>query len=87
MLNSFVKTESFAIAAKELGVDQQELAKALQADVNDFAQIEIVADPDVINKNLIRFAKVELDNDVSDFMDYNLRGSLLTPITFTATDK
>lgn len=87
VLNSFAKTESFAIAAKELGADQQELAKALQADVNDFAQIEIVADPNAINKNLIRFAKVELDNDVSDFMDYNLRGNLLAPITFTAADK
>lgn len=87
VLNSFVKTESFAIAAKELGVDQRELTNALQADVNDFTQIEITADPNTINKNLIRFAKVELDNDVSDFMDYNLRGSLLAPITFTAADR
>lgn len=87
VLNSFAKTESFAIAAKELGVDQQELAKALQADVNDFAQIEIIADPNVINKNLINFAKIELDNDVDDFIEYNMRNSLLTPITFTAADK
>ena len=87
VFESFIKSDAFADVANNLGVDQQELAKALQADVNDFSQIEIVADPSAINKNLINFAQVELDNDVDDFIEYNMRNSLLTPITFTATDR
>lgn len=52
----------------------------------------------VVNTDSIKFKDVTVKNnhihcmmqtqvEVADFMDYNLRGNLLAPITFTATDK